>query len=160
MAHKTNSRKYKKHARAAQKTIQTWINKGSFNNFHQAALFAAEEAAMSGDTEKARELFNSGIVLAARCGFLRNAALINERYAEFFLNNLQDKEQAKYHVEQAIKFFKAWGAQLSVDKIQSKYKGLFPAPTHLSSTLSVIDIKASSMGFDFSSGKMNESGVR
>jgi hypothetical protein len=41
---------------------------------------------------------------------MHHAALCNERYADFLLQELSDEEEAKYRMEEAIRFYEEWGA--------------------------------------------------
>ena len=125
MAHKTNKAKYKKAARAVLKNIKTWEQQGSVNSKHHMCLLNAEEEALRKNLDKASNLYREGIVGAARRGCLRDAGLLNERYANFSLHYLKDDHQAKHHAEESIKYYTEWGAQRTVDTLKSKYAELF-----------------------------------
>ena len=125
MAQKTKKRKYKKPARALRKLIENWRKQGGVNFEHQILLLTAEEAALSGKKRKASNLYQEAIVSAARFGFLRDAGLIHERYANFFLQYMREEDSTKHHVRQSIKFYQEWGALRAVEGIVSKYTDLF-----------------------------------
>eukprot|EP00980_Cylindrotheca_fusiformis_P005302 scaffold1136_cov146-Cylindrotheca_fusiformis.AAC.15 len=53
----------------------------------------------------AEESYNkSAISLSARTGHMQDAALINERYAEFLNEELSDEQESKYWLGEAIRF--------------------------------------------------------
>ena len=91
MARKTNKSKYKKPARALRKFVTNLRKQGAVNFEHSICLFNAEEAAMARKTSKASSLYQEAILHAARRGLLRDAGLINERYANFLLHDLGEK---------------------------------------------------------------------
>ena len=124
MARKTNKQKYKKPARAIRKIIGNWIKQGSVNTKHQLCLLDAEDEALRNKKDKASNLYREGIVTATRQGFLRDAALINERYANFLLHEVGDKYQAKYHAKQSMKLYSEWGATRTVERLNTMYHSL------------------------------------
>lgn len=58
--------------------------------------------------------------MAARFGFVHDAALASERYGEFSLNVLKDKEDAIFHLEKAKGFYKDWGAMKNVELLHAQ----------------------------------------
>jgi len=57
-------------------------------------------------------------IYAARTGHLSHAALCNERYSDFLLNELHDAQEAKYRMDEAIRFYEDWGAYAKVDGLK------------------------------------------
>jgi predicted ATPase len=110
MARKTKKRKYKKPAKQIRKLIKTWIQRGNPNVKQYYLLLSAEHAALRKEYKDANVLYQKAIVLAGRTGHLHHAALFNERYAEFLLEELSDEEEALYRIEEAIRFYREWGA--------------------------------------------------
>jgi hypothetical protein len=66
--------------------------------------------------------FINPLSMAARGGFTQDAALANERCGEFILSVLSDKDEGRYYLEQAIKFYSDWGATKKVEMLQDEYK--------------------------------------
>jgi hypothetical protein len=110
MARRTKKRKYKVQANRIKKTIEKWVKSGNPNVKHYHLLLSAEQAALSKNYTWAEENYKKAIVLAARTGHMHHAALCNERYADFLLQELSDEEEAKYRMEEAIRFYEEWGA--------------------------------------------------
>lgn len=115
MARKTKKRKYAKPAKKIQKTISKWVKKGNPNVKHYELFFNAEQAALDAKSKSAESLYKEAIIMAARTGHLHHAALINERYADYLLEELGDADEAKYRTEEAIRFYKDWGAEAKVN---------------------------------------------
>jgi hypothetical protein len=132
MARKTKERKCKKHAKKIHSTIKSWVRKGNPNVLHYDRLLDAERAALDGKSKAAQKHYQSAVVLAARGGFVHDAALANERYAEFLLHDMSDKQEAAFRVEEAIKFYSEWGASKKVDLLRVQYSDLSPRPTEIS----------------------------
>uniref|UniRef100_A0A7S3L020 Uncharacterized protein n=1 Tax=Amphora coffeiformis TaxID=265554 RepID=A0A7S3L020_9STRA len=121
MARKTGKNKFKRPARAIRKIIKKLVRQRSLNQKHQLCLLNAEDKALSKNKGKASNSYREGIVTAARGGFLRDAALINERYADFLLNDVEDRQQASQQVGFAIRRYEERGAIRTVEELQSKY---------------------------------------
>ena len=111
MARRTKKRKYKTHAKRIRKTIKTWMRKGNPNVEHYLLFLNAEQAAINKDFKSANESYKRSIALAARTGNLHHAGLLNERYAEFLLRDMKDEKEACYRLQEAIRFYKEWGAE-------------------------------------------------
>ena len=122
MAHRTKKRLYKKHADKIRKTIEQWMKKGNPNVQHYHSLLSAEHAALHGKIFNAETLYKGAIQLAARAGYLNDAALFNERYADFLLrsspNSAISEDEANYRIEQAIHFYNEWGAKAKVEILE------------------------------------------
>jgi len=117
---RSNNKKSKQFTKAALKarsTIHSWLKKGNPNVKHYAALLDAEHAAMRGRKEAASEFYKDAILLAARFGFVQDAGLANERYASFLLDVAKDEDSARYHLEEAIRYYRQWGASKKVSML-------------------------------------------
>jgi hypothetical protein len=116
MARKTNKRKFKKHAIQVKKTIQSWVDAGNPNVKQHLCLLNAEQAALDGKNDLARALYGKAVILAARGGFLHDAALASERFADFVLG--YDRDEATYRLEESIRFYSEWGATSKVEMLR------------------------------------------
>jgi predicted ATPase len=118
MARQTKKRKFVTHANRVRRTLQAWVKKGNPNVQHYYRLLCAEQAALDGRCRNAEVLYKSAIVLAGRTGHLHNAALFSERYADFLNREgshiARADEEAKYRIEEAIRFYNEWGAEAKV----------------------------------------------
>jgi hypothetical protein len=72
------------------------------------------------------------VTLAARGGFLQDAGLANERYADFLLRDVPDEDEAAHRMEEAIRFYGNWGAARKVDRLRVE------AASAISSCLTVV----------------------
>lgn len=118
MARKTKRRRYRQAAAKMLKFIEKLMKQGNPNVHHYYTLLSAEQAALNKDTKQAKKLYQETIVYAARTGQLSHAALSNERYSDFLLRELHDIQEAKYRMDEAIRFYNDWGAQAKVDMLQ------------------------------------------
>ena len=135
MARKTKERKYKKHAKKIHSTIKSWVRKGNPNVMHYDRLFDAEKAALGGKSKEAEKHYQSAVTIAARGGFVHDAALANERYGEFLLRDMSDQQEAAFRFEQAIKFYSEWGALKKVELLREQYSNFWPQPIEISFNL-------------------------
>ena len=131
MARKTKKGKYKRAARKAAATVKKWWKKGCPNLHHLDSFLDAELAAMTGRKQLAKKLFQQAIVMAARGGSIHYAALANERYGEFLLYEMDDKEEATFRLEEAIKYYLDWGAYAKSDSLRETYRDLWPKPIEI-----------------------------
>lgn len=115
MARKTKQGKYRRRARQILKTIGMWRDKGNPNVEHYWVFLKAEDEALRRNYETAKKCFVESIRLAARNGNLHHAALINERYGDFVKEVLNDDEEHKHRIHEAIRFYREWGASAKVD---------------------------------------------
>mmetsp|Transcript_9107 Transcript_9107/g.21679 ORF Transcript_9107/g.21679 Transcript_9107/m.21679 type:complete len:321 (+) Transcript_9107:2-964(+) len=119
MARKTKKRKYKTHASRIRKTIKKWLQAGNPNVEHYSLLLDAEHAALGRAYASAEKLYAEAIAIATRMEYLHHAALINERYADFLLNERDDPERASYYLDEAIRLYEQWGATRKIKILQS-----------------------------------------
>ncbi|KAL3941131.1 MAG: hypothetical protein SGBAC_004470 [Bacillariaceae sp.] len=117
-ARRTRKRRYKHHANSVRKTLKKWQKAGNPNMTYYCLFLDAEQAALEGSYDKAKELYSKSILLVSRSGILHHAALLNERYADFLLHVCNDKSEAMYRLEQAIQYYKDWGANWKSDELQ------------------------------------------
>ena len=117
MARKTAKRRYAVHARKCLDKIRSWMEKGNPNVIHYESLLEAENWALKGKTFVAKKHYLSATVLATRGGFIQDAAMANERFGEFLLEDMGEPEEAAYQFKQAAKLYEEWGAQAKADEI-------------------------------------------
>ena len=109
-ARQTKKRRYKRHARKIRATVDKWLEQDNPNVRHHSALFAAEDLALRGKFKEAQRSYESAIVAASRGGYIQDRAIAHERYALHLLQDMKDSESASYHVKEADRMFKEWGA--------------------------------------------------
>ncbi|CAJ1941079.1 unnamed protein product [Cylindrotheca closterium] len=118
MARKTKKRIYRKPATKILRFMAKLRKQGNPNAHPYYTLLSAEQAGLNKDTNRAKSLYQETIVYAARTGQLNHAALANERYSDFLLNELHDSAEAKYRMDEAIRFYEDWGAYAKVDGLK------------------------------------------
>lgn len=97
--------------------LRGWAKDGCCNVLHYVAILDAESAIYNGGTiEQVEELYQKAIVLAARGGFVQDAAVGNERLACFFLSR-GERVEAGRRFEQAIRNYREWGFISKVERL-------------------------------------------
>jgi hypothetical protein len=111
MARKTRERKYTNLAKKSLASIKDWAEKGNPNVVHCKSLLEAELAALNGRQHAAKKHYEVAAMLAGRGGFVRDAALANERYGEFLIEDESDREEAAFRFQEASKLYLEWEAR-------------------------------------------------
>lgn len=124
MARVTKQQSFKTQALKVAATIKSWVKKGNPNVRHFDAILDAEKSALEGRVRSARKHYQEAIVMSARCGFVHHAALANERYGEFALHVMKDREEASYRFQQAIKYYADWGSRTKIDMLRQEHSDL------------------------------------
>ena len=124
LARKTGKRKFAKMGQKCRADVKTWLDKGNPNVKHQESLLDAELLAYNGRKFAAIKQYEAAILLAARGGYQQDAALACERLGEFQLQVMNDHDEARYRLEEAIKYWKSWGALAKVNQLHNKYDEL------------------------------------
>eukprot|EP00980_Cylindrotheca_fusiformis_P025755 scaffold14559_cov137-Cylindrotheca_fusiformis.AAC.1 len=120
MARRTRKRKYRTHANKLANRINSWVRSGNPNVGHYHIAIMAEQAALRKKYDVAEQNYKSAIALSARTGHMHDAALINERYAEFLQEERSDEQESKYRLGEAIRFYEAWGAFGKVEALKKQ----------------------------------------
>jgi tetratricopeptide (TPR) repeat protein len=117
-ARRTKKRKYKQHAKRIRKQIHKWKNEGVVNVVHYCIFLDAEHTALGGKYEAAETHYKKAIQFVARSGYLHHAGLFNKLYSDFLLRERNDIEEARYHLEEAIRYYTDWGALGVVERLK------------------------------------------
>lgn len=117
-ARRTRTRKYKRHAKKIRKTIHNWKREGIPNVVYYCIFLDAENAALEGNHDEAERHYKNAIQFVCRSGYLHHAALFNELYSDFLLREMNDKDEAGYRLEEAIRYYKDWGAMGVVARLR------------------------------------------
>jgi predicted ATPase len=124
MARQSKQAKYRRHAKKTHKTIQSFAKKGNPNVRHLERFLDAELAALDGKTHLAMKHYEVAVVMATRGGFTHDAALANERFAEFLYEDVKDAEMAAFRVNQAVRLYYEWGSSFKAEMLEEKYEQL------------------------------------
>lgn len=109
-ARQTGKKKYAKLGSFFLKRIQSWSKQGNPNVARFQTLLEAEELAWRGKKGKAIQKYEFAIVQSARGGFQHDAALASERLGDFHWSVMKDKEETKYRMIEACRYYAGWGA--------------------------------------------------
>lgn len=107
----------------AHSLIKFWAEGCPINFRHRYLTIEAEKARAEGDIKKTIQVYQEALNDARQCKFHNIEGIIHERYGNYWIN-LGDTDVAKYHINQARKLFKNWGANLVVEYLEKKYPSL------------------------------------
>lgn len=93
--------------------VSSWAELCETNFRHKRDLIEAEFLRLQKRGSEAATIYERAAALAAEHGFTQDAALSHERAARFF-DAHQNIAQARFHFEQALGAYKAWGAAAKV----------------------------------------------
>ncbi len=110
-------------ARQQLRRFETWAQHGPANFGHKQLLLAAELARMEGNDKRAMDLYARAIDQAQANGFTPCAALANERYAEFWAQQLQP-QLAQHFIREAHYFYRRWGATVKCRQLEADWPGI------------------------------------
>uniref|UniRef100_A0A7S3DWV0 Uncharacterized protein n=1 Tax=Entomoneis paludosa TaxID=265537 RepID=A0A7S3DWV0_9STRA len=130
-ARKMKRKKYLVHARKLHSNIKGWVQKGNPNVVHYEKFLNAEEAALEGDQPLAEGWYQAAALLALRNSFHGDAALINERYGEFLLDDCHNVGEATVRLAESIRLYREWGADRKVSQLEHKHAELWPRPEEI-----------------------------
>ena len=117
-------KKYKKNALSIRRRVKNWIEQGNLNVAHLSSFFDAEYAALRGKRYKAIQNYQNAITIAGRGGLSMEAGLFSETFGEFLLWQECDRDEARFRLSEAIKFYGDFGALQKVQLLESKHRKL------------------------------------
>jgi predicted ATPase/class 3 adenylate cyclase len=110
-------------AKGALAKLAKWGGFGPMNYQHKHDLVAAELARVSGETARARELFDRAIEGATRNEYPHEAALAAELAARFYAQ-LGSSSLASFHLRRAHEGYLRWGAVAKADALERAHPEL------------------------------------
>mmetsp|Transcript_8011 Transcript_8011/g.11582 ORF Transcript_8011/g.11582 Transcript_8011/m.11582 type:complete len:1061 (-) Transcript_8011:32-3214(-) len=123
----TKKGRYVRLAKKGHGKIRSWVKKGNVNSLHHLKLLNAELSFLKGRKETAFDFYHQAIIEAAQSEFVPDAALASERFAVSLLECTKGStgdEDARSHMEQAIKYYSSWGAKKKVEVLKKDYCSL------------------------------------
>ena len=103
-----------------QKKMKKWAGFSHTNTMHKFYLVAAEIEQHKGNMVLAAEYYDLAADLAVENMYIQEAALSNER-AVIFYTKMGRKKIARLYLEDAIKYYKEWGAETKIKYLEEKY---------------------------------------
>jgi hypothetical protein len=127
----TGKRKYRRGAEKIRKNIHRWVEQGNPNVYVTDLLLSAEADVFSGRKHSADRNYKAAFVMAARGGVFHEAMIICERMALFYLNIMDDKDEATYRIKDCIKYANEWGALAKIAQLHELYGHLLSEPSQI-----------------------------
>jgi predicted ATPase/signal transduction histidine kinase len=112
-----------------QHSMSLWAKTAPQNFAHKWHMVEAEKQRVLGNADSAAEHFDRAIAGAKRNGFLNEEAVANELAGKFFLLTGQ-KQWARYHIEEACRKYREWGAYVKADLTEKEFRDLLTDGTH------------------------------
>lgn len=116
---KTKRRKYKSAANAIRKRIGKWARYGNTSIQYYSLFLMAEHFAMKKKYKDAKVKYEQALQAVGSLGHLHHLGLFNERYSDFLLRDLSMEKESGYRLEEAIRYFREWGAVHKVKALES-----------------------------------------
>jgi predicted ATPase/signal transduction histidine kinase/tRNA A-37 threonylcarbamoyl transferase component Bud32 len=124
-ASKNEQKKYLKKVASLQKKMKHWALNSPGNYQHKYDLLEAEKARVLGQYEKAAIYYDRAVKGASTHEYIHEAALANERAAEFYLACDRQKVAEIYLID-AYYGYIHWGATAKVKHLESEYPMSLP----------------------------------
>eukprot|EP00957_Ditylum_brightwellii_P017018 1283380-Ditylum_brightwellii.AAC.1 len=111
-------------AKSIHKELTNSLKNKNPNVLHHVSLLNAEKAVLKQkrNQDDVRKMYNDAIAMSARGGYVHDAALAQERLADYLLNIVRDLQEALYHIEGSIQRYTDWGAIGVVEYLHNKYQ--------------------------------------
>ncbi|MCY7382400.1 MAG: AAA family ATPase [Microcoleus sp. CAN_BIN18] len=122
---KSEQNKHLKKVASLQKKMKHWALNSPGNYQHKYDLVEAEKARVLGQYEKAAMYYDRAVKGASENEYLHEAALANERAAEFYLAGDRPKVAEIYLID-AYYGYIHWGATAKVKHLESEYPMSLP----------------------------------
>ncbi|WP_293133091.1 ATP-binding sensor histidine kinase [Microcoleus sp. bin38.metabat.b11b12b14.051] len=132
---KIEQKKYLRKVASLQKKMKHWAVNSPVNYQHKYDLVEAEKARVLGQYEKAAMYYDRAVKGASKNEYIHEAALANERAAEFYLGCDRQKIAEIYLID-AYYGYIHWGATAKVKHLESEYPTSLPP---VSATKSSVD---------------------
>ncbi|MEG3933982.1 AAA family ATPase [Microcoleus sp. T3_B1] len=124
-ASKSEQKKHLKKVASLQKKMKHWALNSPGNYQHKYDLVEAEKARVLGHYEKAALYYDRAVTGSSKNEYIHEAALANERAAEFYLANGRKKVAESYLID-AYYGYIYWGATAKVKHLESEYPMSLP----------------------------------
>jgi signal transduction histidine kinase len=100
--------------------MQLWSVNAPQNFLHKWNLVEAERQRVLGNNDRAREHFDRAISGARRNGYLNDESVANELAGKFY-RAVGDDYSARYHIEEACRKYREWGAFAKADLLEKEF---------------------------------------
>jgi hypothetical protein len=131
----TSIKRYQQAANETRNRVKFLVQYGCVNHLHVLHILDAEFYASYYNNklhDQIKRSYQLGIVEAARSGFIQNAALASERYAEYLITEQKQFIEGKFQLQESMKFYHEWGAHHKVKLLADKYQSLLLLDSHYS----------------------------
>jgi len=119
-ASKTKKWTYRIAGNKIRKRISALAKYGNTTLQYYSIFLMAEHLALMKKYKEAKEKYEEALEAVRDLGHLHHLGLFNERYSDFLERGLGLKNESRYHLEEAIRYFQEWGAVHKVKSLESR----------------------------------------
>lgn len=116
------SRQYVKMAETIRAKVKQWKSLGNPNVEQHVELLDAEWNALKGNYGAATQHYESSILIAANGGYLHDAAFASERFGEFQLEIMEDKDSSIQCMTKSLQYWREWGAYGKASHLEERQR--------------------------------------
>ena len=120
-----DKRKWTELGISAIQSLKKWIKSSAWNFSNKLHLLEAEFYFLLGDDKKAENSYHASIEAAHKHRFFHEEGLAEEKIATYFLQKGKNDDAVR-HFANAKKWYKVWGAQILVERIDNTIRVLQP----------------------------------
>ncbi|CAJ1954192.1 unnamed protein product [Cylindrotheca closterium] len=119
---KTKKGKYKRAANKIRKRMASLARYDNTTIQYYDLFLTAEHLASGKKPREARTKYEQSLEAVGKLGHLHHLGLLNERYSDFLQRQLSLEKESRYRLEQAIGYYREWGAVHKVKSLESRLK--------------------------------------
>ncbi|CAJ1957586.1 unnamed protein product [Cylindrotheca closterium] len=117
---KTKKGKYKRAANKIRKRMATLAQYENNTIQYYSVFLTAEHLASNKKLKEASMKYEQALEVAGKLGHLHHLGLLNERYSDFLKRELLSGKESRYRLEQAIGYYREWGAVHKAKALESR----------------------------------------
>jgi tetratricopeptide (TPR) repeat protein len=116
----TKQRKYWSAGNKIRKRISALAKHGNTTLQYYSIFLMAEHLALKKKYKEAKMTYEEALQAVGELGHLHHLGLFNERYSDFLLRELGLGRESRSRLEEAIRYYKEWGAVHKVKALESR----------------------------------------
>jgi len=117
---KTRNGKYKRVANKIRKRLTALARYENTTIQYYCLFLSAEHLALKKKHNEAKLKYEQALEEVGKLGHLHHLGLFNERYSDFLQRELKSEQESRYRLEQAIRYYRQWGAVHKVKSLESR----------------------------------------
>ncbi|KAL3927070.1 MAG: hypothetical protein SGBAC_013231, partial [Bacillariaceae sp.] len=120
----TKKRKYRRAGNTIRKRLATLTQYDNTTVQYYHIFLTAEYLALEKKQKEAKKKYEQALEAVGKLGHLHHLGLFNERYSNYLQRELKAEKESRYRLEQAIGYYRQWGAVHKVKALESRLKDM------------------------------------